>query len=235
MWSQAPAPRVERRAMWTVVILLCAIAVAASIRRLAALSHPATAAPNAMLALDALFDSKAALTVTHVIVGLALVLAIPVQLSSRIRTRHRTLHRWLGRALMVVGISVAVSGFAMVTSPVGGALEVSAVLVYGTALIVSLVTAWRYIRQRDVVHHREWMLRSISIALGIATTRPVVGVFFATSRLTHLTPSQFFGVAFWIGFTCTALAGEWYVRHTRRHFDVGRPRAARLAAASRFE
>src|ERR1035441_11074087 len=38
---------------------------------------------------------------------------------------------------------------------------------------------------------------------GIATTRPVMGIFFATSRLTHLMPHEFFGIAFWIGFTTT--------------------------------
>ena len=62
------------------------------------------------------------------------------------------------------------------------------------------------------------------LALGIATTRPVVGVFFATRALAGLSPSQFFGAAFWIGFTTTALAGEWYIRDTRlRRFDAARP------------
>ena len=223
------------------MILLCAIAVAASIRRLVAVEHPPMSAPNAMLALDSLFDAKAGLTRVHVIAGLALVLAIPVQLSSRIRTRYRSLHRWLGRALMIVGIGVALSGLAMVGTPVGGALEVSAVLFYGTALIGALVTAWRSIRRGDVARHREWILRSIAIALGIATTRPVVGIFFATSRITHLTPSNFFGIAFWIGFTSTALAGEWYVRRTRQQSNLGRRfqgrqrHAPRVAAASRFD
>jgi hypothetical protein len=41
----------------------------------------------------------------------------------------------------------------------------------------------------------------VVVALGIATTRPVMGVFFATRRLTHLSVSQFFGIAFWIGFS----------------------------------
>ena len=38
------------------------------------------------------------------------------------------------------------------------------------------------------------------------------GVFFATQRLTHLRVDQFFGIAFWIGFTTTYLAGELYLR-----------------------
>ncbi|HEY6374240.1 MAG TPA: hypothetical protein VIX90_01825, partial [Edaphobacter sp.] len=65
--------------------------------------------------------------------------------------------------------------------------------------------------------HREWMMRAIAVLLGIATTRPVMGVFFATARLTHLEPRQFFGIAFWIGFSATYIAGEIYLqRHPAR-------------------
>ena len=56
------------------------------------------------------------------------------------------------------------------------------------------------------------MLRAIAILLGIATTRPVMGVFFATSGLTHLTPEQFFGMAFWIGFSINTLVMELWLR-----------------------
>ena len=56
------------------------------------------------------------------------------------------------------------------------------------------------------------MLRAIAILLGIATTRPVMGVFFATSSLTHLTPQQFFGIAFWIGFSINTLVMELWLR-----------------------
>jgi hypothetical protein len=56
------------------------------------------------------------------------------------------------------------------------------------------------------------MLRAIAILLGIATTRPVMGVFFATSRLTHLTPQQFFGIAFWIGFSLNTIVMELWLR-----------------------
>jgi hypothetical protein len=39
-----------------------------------------------------------------------------------------------------------------------------------------------------------------------------MGVFFATSRLTHWQPSQFFGVAFWIGFSINVVLVEAYLR-----------------------
>jgi hypothetical protein len=39
-----------------------------------------------------------------------------------------------------------------------------------------------------------------------------MGVFFATSRLTHLQPNQFFGIAFWIGFSINTLVVELWLR-----------------------
>jgi hypothetical protein len=55
----------------------------------------------------------------------------------------------------------------------------------------------------------------VAIALGVATTRPIMAVFFATSRLTGLTPQQFFGPAMWLGFISTYLAGEVWISYTR--------------------
>jgi uncharacterized membrane protein len=214
----------ERAGLWAIVFTLCGIAVAVAIRRLAVLADPSLNNASPAAALDALFAAKAGLTRGHVIAGLALALFIPVQLSARVRDRSPSVHRWLGRTVIVVGIVVGVTGYAMVTVPIGGWLEVSAIIVYGTALLAALLAGWRYVRHGDVTRHREWMLRALAIALGIATTRPVVGVFFATRALTGLSPSQFFGPAFWIGFTTTALAGEWYIRNTRRRrFDAMRP------------
>jgi uncharacterized membrane protein len=212
----------ERAGIWLVVLPLCAIGATVAIRRLTLLDHPSLNNRSPAAALDALFAAKAALTRGHVIPGLVLVLLMPVQLSARVRNRFPTVHRWLGRTLMIVGLVVGLTGYAMVAVPVGGWLEISAIVVYATAFLAALLTAWRYIRRGDVARHREWMLRAMAIALGIATTRPVVGVFFATSARTGLSPSQFFGAAFWIGFTATTLAGEWYVRQTRsRGVDVG--------------
>ena len=54
------------------------------------------------------------------------------------------------------------------------------------------------------------------VGLGVATTRPIVGMFFAFRRLT---PHEFFGIAFWLGFTITFLAAEAWVDYTRSSAD----------------
>jgi len=58
---------------------------------------------------------------------------------------------------------------------------------------------------------------TLGVLLGIATTRPVMGVFFATARLTHLVPREFFGMAFWVGFLInTAITETWLRTGWRR-------------------
>ena len=66
------------------------------------------------------------------------------------------------------------------------------------------------------------MTRAVGILLGIATTRPVMGVFFATSAFTHLQPKQFFGMAFWIGFSINTLVVELWLRRREIPFHAER-------------
>lgn len=42
-----------------------------------------------------------------------------------------------------------------------------------------------------------------------------MGVFFATRGITHLTPHDFFGIAFWLGFTLQLIAAEIWINYTR--------------------
>jgi hypothetical protein len=52
-------------------------------------------------------------------------------------------------------------------------------------------------------------LLHLGVLLGIATTRPTVGAFFAARRLS---PHEFFGTAFWLGVTLTLLAAEGCIK-----------------------
>jgi hypothetical protein len=76
------------------------------------------------------------------------------------------------------------------------------------------------------------MLRGIATLLGVATTRPVMGAFFATSRLTHWQPEQFFGVAFWIGFSINVILFELWVRSVDRRSTLKPATIARAANAA---
>jgi hypothetical protein len=204
-----------RRMMWVSLIVLCVIGATAAILRMVALVHPAKNGPPQLVELDALFAAKASVTLAHIVPALALMLLVPFQFSRRFRTRHLKAHRWIGRVIMVLGLIVGVSGLALLKNPVGGAAEVSAILFFDTLFLVALAKAYVYARARAIALHREWVMRAMSVAVGVATVRPIMGAFFATARLTGMTPHEFFGIAFWIGLTLTSVAGEAWIRHTR--------------------
>lgn len=211
-----PARTLKRpgKTLWTLVFLLVFIAVAAVIRRIFAVSGiPGT---GTTVGLDLHFLQHRALTLVHILPALLFILLAPLQFVTRIRTRKPRLHRWLGRILICLGLVIGASAMLMnFTMAVGGIKEISAILVFDLLFLFFLIKGYLAIRRRDIVRHREWMIRMFGIALGVATVRPVMGIFFATARLTHLTPHDFFGIAFWIGFTTTLIAAESWIRHTR--------------------
>jgi len=59
--------------------------------------------------------------------------------------------------------------------------------------------------------------RAFAVGLAVATIRPIIGFFFATSRISGLTPHDFFGIAFWIGFTLQLMAAEAWIHLTQPH------------------
>jgi hypothetical protein len=68
------------------------------------------------------------------------------------------------------------------------------------------------------------MIRAFSVGLAVATIRPIIGMFFATSRLSGLTPHEFFGIAFWIGFVLHLIAAEAWIHATLpRQITAGLP------------
>ena len=184
------------------------IAIAVVLRRLVALSTPPSpSAPPQLAGLDAYFTAHAALTYVHILCALAFVLLLPLLFWRRTRNSAA-----LQRAIFPFGLIVGITAYAMSVHAVGGWLERAAVLFFNTLFLFALYRAWRFSRRNDRPQQQRWMLRAIAILLGIATTRPVMGVFFATSPITHLTPAQFFGIAFWIGFSLNTIVMELWLR-----------------------
>ncbi|HEV7520956.1 MAG TPA: DUF2306 domain-containing protein [Candidatus Angelobacter sp.] len=206
-----------RRMMWAALIVLCVIGSAAAIRRMVALAYPMTNGPSQLVDLDAVFVAKASLTLAHLIPALALMFMIPFQFSRTFRIRHLKAHRWIGRVTMLLGLVVGISGLALLKNPVGGVVEVTAILFFDALFLVALAKAYVHARRRAIVLHREWVIRAMSVAVGVATVRPIMGAFFATASRTGMTPHDFFGIAFWIGLALTSVAGEVWIRYTR-HF-----------------
>jgi len=213
------------RLVWAAVIFLAAIGSAVALRRMVHLVpvvvggyRPPTAAANPaqFAALDDLFARFPILTLVHIVPGLLFMLLGPWQFSATVRTRHLRWHRWNGRIFVccgvVIGVSALVMSFGM--PAIGGVNQAAATTLFGAFFLLALGKAVWYIRRKEVARHREWMIRAFAVGLAVATIRPIIGIFFVTSRVSGLTPREFFGIAFWMGFTVQVMAAEAWIRWT---------------------
>jgi hypothetical protein len=113
----------------------------------------------------------------------------------------------------VIGVSALLMSVAMPS--IGGATQAAATTLFALFFLFALSKAYWHIVRRDIVRHRAWMIRAFAIGLAVATIRPIIGLFFATSRFTGLTPYAFFGIAFWIGFVLHLIAAEVWIQCAR--------------------
>lgn len=217
----------RQRALWSAVIFLAFIGVAVAVRRTVHLVpiavhgyHPPAVNSNRRLAQFAALDDSFAhypiLTLIHIVPGLLFMILGPLQFSSTIRARHLRWHRFSGRVFiicgLVIGISALVMSFGM--PAIGGANQAAATTLFGTFFLFALCKAFWHVRRHEIALHREWMIRAFTVGLAVATIRPIIGLFFATSRLSGLTPHEFFGIAFWIGFVLQLIAAEAWIQTT---------------------
>jgi uncharacterized membrane protein len=216
-----------RRVLWSAVIFLALIGVAVAVRRIIHLGpilvsgySPPSVAPGSrgaqFVALDEVFARHPIFTMVHIVPGLLFMILGPLQFRSKIRARYLWWHRLSGRVFVVCGLIIGISALAMSFGmrAIGGVNQAAATILFGFFFLFALCKAFWHIRRREVVLHRQWMIRAFAIGLAVATIRPIIGIFFATSKLSGLTPYQFFGTAFWIGFVLHLIAAEAWIHAT---------------------
>ena len=104
--------------------------------------------------------------------SLALFTGVP-QLWSGLRSRAMSLHRWIGR-LYLLGVSIACAGlFIMTTTPLEGSNWGFQFALFAAGLVWVLTTGFAYlaIRRRNLVLHKQWMIRSYMVTFAFVTFR----------------------------------------------------------------
>jgi uncharacterized membrane protein len=160
------------------------------------------------------YNAVPIITLVHIVPGAIFLFAAPLQLVPRFRVRRSGVHRRLGYGLLVVAIPYAVTGlFFSVYKPVFGPPAAVASGLAGVWFVYSAGRAFAAIRRRDVERHREWMLRALAVAYGIATVRIV---FLIMVAVTPFEPMAMGATSFWAGWLVAALPTEWWIRRTSR-------------------
>ena len=111
--------------------------------------------------------------VLHIVGAAVYALLGAFQFAAGFRRRRPGWHRAAGRFLVPCGLVVGLSGLWMTLfypRPDGvGVLLTAFRLLFGSAMVVSIVLGVDRDPARDVTRHRAWMLRGYAIGLGAAT------------------------------------------------------------------
>lgn len=153
-------------------------------------------------------------TLMHIVPGAVFLLLAPLQLVPRFRARRAGIHRRLGYVLLGLSVPYAITGiFLSVYQPGFGLIGGLASGLAGLWFVNCAVRAYVAIRRHDIVHHREWMLRAMAVAYGIAIIRLL---FVAIVAIVPLDPMALGAVTFWVGWLVAMLPTEWWIRRTAR-------------------
>ncbi|HEX9988335.1 MAG TPA: DUF2306 domain-containing protein [Chloroflexia bacterium] len=111
--------------------------------------------------------------VMHIVSSSLFAVLGAFQFSARFRRRRPGWHRAAGRLLVPCGLLVALSALWMTLfyprPALTGDLLYVLRLLFGSAMIVSLVLGFAAIRRGNVKQHRAWMMRGYAIGLGAGT------------------------------------------------------------------
>lgn len=160
-----------RRSPWIVpagLVLLSLVPALAGTFRLAELaSNPEITTANER------FVTMPLPVVLHILSVIPYSLLGAFQFSPEFRRRHRAWHRNAGRFLVVFGLMAALTGLWMTlvypwANQDGVAVYVMRLL-FGSAMVVSIVAGINSIRRRNFTAHGEWMIRGYAIGLGAGT------------------------------------------------------------------
>ena len=107
------------------------------------------------------------LLIPHMLCGVIALLAGPIQFSSRLRNRHLKFHRILGRIYVIsvfIGAATGVDLAAGRPGLAGTSMQAAAWIVCTTAALIAA-------RNRQIVQHRQWMVRSYAVTFPFVSSR----------------------------------------------------------------
>jgi uncharacterized membrane protein len=208
------------RVLYSAIILLSVIGIVIVVRRTLLVlpvlinGYHAPVVSTRFTQMDDIFARYPLLTLIHIIPGLIFVITGPFQF---IRARYPRWHRIGGRLFLVSGVVLGMTALIMsfAVPAIGGVNQAAATVLFSLFFLYALFKTFQQILQRKIVKHREWAIRGYSIGLAVATIRIINGIFFATSSITGLTPREFFGIGFWIGFVIHLILAEFWISKTR--------------------
>ena len=109
--------------------------------------------------------------VPHIASGLFALLIGPLQFWPRIRRDHLQVHRISGRIYVVAIVIGSISSFGLASTITGRPAYAMGLTGLGIAWLLTTGMAFVAIRRKNIVQHRQWMVRSYVVTFAFITFR----------------------------------------------------------------
>ena len=196
----------------TALILLSAIPSLAGIVRLVGLAGGAEITPD-----NARFFALPLPVVLHILSAVPFCFLGAFQFAPGFRRRWPRWHRLAGRLLVLCGLTAGLSGLWMAQFyPLSPQFQTNLLygfrMLFGSAMVLSIVLGLVAILRRDIAHHRAWMIRGYALGQG-AGTQAITGLLWVLIFGTQgaYTKAWLMGAS-WV---INLIVAEWIIR--RKH------------------
>ena len=207
---------------WAVVLLLLFVGLSSLVTRVVLLnsefSKEVVNIGNGVSNFDIRYIQHYFVAGVHLLFGLIVYVFAPFQFMTSIRKRFIGFHRWSGRAWMISGAVAGFTGafFGVVWPFTGhqgfGLLQTGINAIIGPYTLFCLYKAYSNIRARNFGEHREWMIRTFALMLGVATQRVLMIIL---TVLTGIGRESMFAPAMIAGMIINIVVAEYWIALTK--------------------
>ena len=203
---------------WPVVLILLVVGLSSLYGRVgfmnAGLSREVIDSAPEFNAFDIRYIQHYFVAGVHLVFGFVVYALAPFQFMRTIRKWFIAFHRWTGRAWLIGAAIAGFTGafFGVVWPFTGhqsfGLLQTAINAIIGPFTLFCLYQAYSNIRARNFGAHRQWMIRSFALMLGVSTQRVLI-------PLTGLPYEMMFASCMVLGMLINISVAEFWIALTR--------------------
>ena len=149
----------------------------------------------------------------HIVASMLAIIIGPFQFLPGIRKgRWLKVHRWLGRTYLLSILFGGLSGLYMAQFAYGGPITEAGFATLAVLWLYSGFMAYKHIRNKDLEHHREWMIRNYALTFAGVMLR----LWMPTSGVLGIDFLMAYRVVGWLCWVPNLFVAEWIIRGIRR-------------------
>ena len=152
---------------------------------------------------------------SHILAGMFCIIAALTQFSSYILKKRKAVHIWMGKIYVTVVIVVgAPTGLYMSFFAKGSFWERVLFMFMAMYWFYSTVKGWQAIKVKNILAHKNWMIRSYSMAMTAVTFR-IYHILFYYFGVGHL---HNYEISLWISVLGNMLIAEYFIFRKSRSY-----------------